>query len=59
MILMVFMAASLLKSLRNEQRQMELHEAIMRERIQRLLDDSEREASSEESADTEEDSKPH
>lgn len=59
MILMVFMAASLLKSLRNEQRQMELHEAIMRERIQRLLDDSEREASSGESADTEEDSKPH
>jgi glycine betaine transporter len=42
MVLMVFMAASLLKSLRNEQRQMELHEALMRERIQRLLDDAER-----------------
>ncbi|WP_404364750.1 BCCT family transporter [Marinobacter sp.] len=40
MILMIFMAAALLKSLRNERRQIELHEAIMRERIQRLLDAS-------------------
>ncbi|MEX0960296.1 MAG: BCCT family transporter [Burkholderiales bacterium] len=38
MVLMIFMAMSLLKSLRNEQRQMELHEAILRERLQKLLD---------------------
>jgi glycine betaine transporter len=38
MILMVFMALSLLKSLRDEKRQTELHEAMMRERILRLLD---------------------
>jgi glycine betaine transporter len=38
MILMVFMALSLLKSLRDEKRQGELHEAMMRERILRLLD---------------------
>jgi len=39
MILMVFMAASLLKWLRNEKRQMELHEALLRERIQQFLDE--------------------
>src|SRR5690606_19798341 len=37
MILMVFMATSLLRSLRNERRQLELHEALLRERIQRFL----------------------
>ncbi len=37
MILMVFMAIALLKSLREEQRQKELHEAIMEERLQRML----------------------
>lgn len=41
MILMVFMAGSLLKSLRNERRQVELHEALMKERLQRLLDEHE------------------
>ncbi|MFE8070621.1 BCCT family transporter [Marinobacteraceae bacterium S3BR75-40.1] len=44
MVLMLFMAAALLRSLRNEQRQMELHEALMRERIQRLLDEHDRQA---------------
>ncbi|TCO78392.1 BCCT family transporter [Chromatocurvus halotolerans] len=39
MILMVFMASSLLKSLRDERRQRELHEALIRERLLRLLDD--------------------
>ncbi|MEQ8516313.1 MAG: BCCT family transporter, partial [Chromatocurvus sp.] len=38
MILMVFMASSLLKSLRDERRQQELHEALIRERLLRLLD---------------------
>lgn len=38
MILMVFMAGSLLKSLRDERRQQELHEALIRERLLRLLD---------------------
>jgi glycine betaine transporter len=38
MILMVFMAFSLLRSLRDEKRQSELHEALMRERILRLLE---------------------
>lgn len=38
MILMVFMARSLLKSLRDEQRQKELHEALMRERLERLIE---------------------
>jgi glycine betaine transporter len=38
MVLMIFMAASLLKSLRNERRQTELHEALLRERIQRMLE---------------------
>ena len=41
MILMVFMASSLLASLRNERRQMELHEVLLRERLQRLLDEHE------------------
>jgi glycine betaine transporter len=41
MILMVFMAGALLKSLRNEKRQMELHEALMKERLQRLLEQHE------------------
>jgi len=39
MLLMVFMARSLLGSLRNERRQTELHEALLRERLQRLLDE--------------------
>lgn len=37
MVLMIFMATALLKSLRNEQRQIELHEAMTRERLLRLL----------------------
>lgn len=41
MILMVFMANALLKSLRDEQRQIELHEALMRERLQRLIEEHE------------------
>ena len=47
MVLMIFMAAALLKSLRNEMRQRELHEAIMRERLQRLIDAGEPPPSSE------------
>ncbi len=39
MILMVFMANALLKSLKDEQRQIELHEALMRERLQRIIDE--------------------
>ena len=39
MILMVFMASSLLKSLRDEKRQKELHEALIQERLLRLLND--------------------
>ncbi|MYL26061.1 MULTISPECIES: BCCT family transporter [Halomonadaceae] len=39
MILMLFMAVALLRSLRDEKRQSELHEAIQRERLQRMLDD--------------------
>ncbi len=38
MILMIFMAGALLKALRNERRQQELHEAILHERLQRLVD---------------------
>lgn len=38
MVLMIFMAASLLKALRGEIRQKELRDAIMQERLQRLLD---------------------
>jgi glycine betaine transporter len=41
MVLMIFMAAALLKSLRNEQRQEELHQALLRERIQRMLEEHE------------------
>lgn len=41
MILMIFMAAALLKSLRNERRQQELHKALLMERMQRMLDDYE------------------
>ena len=41
MILMVFMASAFLRSLRDEQRQMELHEALMKERLQRLLEEHE------------------
>ncbi|MEQ9396948.1 BCCT family transporter [Haliea sp.] len=43
MVLMIFMAVSLLKSLRNERRQAELHEALLRGRIQRLLEQHEAE----------------
>lgn len=39
MVLMVFMAAALLHALRNEQRQKELHEALLRERVQRLIEE--------------------
>lgn len=42
MVLMVFMAASLLRSLRDERRQAELHEALLRERMQRMLEAYER-----------------
>lgn len=38
MVLMIFMAASLLKSLRNERRQTELHRALLQERMQRMLE---------------------
>jgi glycine betaine transporter len=41
MLLMVFMAGALLKSLRSERRQQELHEALMKERLQRLLEQHE------------------
>ncbi|AWB32661.1 BCCT family transporter [Orrella marina] len=41
MVLMVFMAASLLKSLRDEVRQTELHDAMIRERVLRMLDEHE------------------
>lgn len=41
MVLMVFMAASLLKSLRDELRQTELHEAMIRERVLRMLEEHE------------------
>jgi glycine betaine transporter len=46
MVLMIFMATSLLRAFRDEQRQQELHEALLRERLQRLLEerDAEREA---------------
>ncbi|RFF27440.1 MULTISPECIES: BCCT family transporter [unclassified Wenzhouxiangella] len=39
MVLMIFMATSLLRAFRDEQRQKELHEALLRERIQRLLEE--------------------
>jgi glycine betaine transporter len=38
MILMIFMAAALLRALRSERRQQELREALLQERLQRLLD---------------------
>ena len=38
MLLMIFMAGALLKSLRDERRQEELHAAILQERLQRLVD---------------------
>ena len=41
MVLMIFMAISLLKSLRNERRQQELHAALLQERIQRMLEEHE------------------
>ncbi|HEA63494.1 BCCT family transporter, partial [Pseudohongiella sp.] len=41
MILMIFMAAALLRSLREEQRQMELHAAMLEVRMQRMLKDYE------------------
>src|SRR5690606_30875354 len=41
MVLMVFMAGALLKALANEIRQKELHEALLLERLQRLLEDAE------------------
>jgi len=37
MVLMMFMAGALLHALRDERRQQELHEALLRERLQRLL----------------------
>ncbi len=40
MLLMIFMAISLLSALRNEQRQIELHEAVTRERLMRMLNHS-------------------
>ncbi|WP_206081046.1 BCCT family transporter [Marinobacter orientalis] len=43
MVLMIFMAVSLLRSLRNEQRQIELHEAITRGRMMHLLEEHDRE----------------
>lgn len=42
MVLMIFMAIALLKSLRNEQRQLELHEAITRGRMMQLLEEHDR-----------------
>ncbi len=47
MVLMIFMAGALLRSLRNEQRQIELHEALLRERLQRLVEQSEQQESEE------------
>ncbi|SDU38566.1 BCCT family transporter [Halopseudomonas salegens] len=38
MLLMIFMAISLLTALRNEQRQIELHAAVTHERLMRMLD---------------------
>jgi glycine betaine transporter len=48
MLLMVFMAGALLKSLRDEHRQQELHEAMIRERLLRLLDAHDNEPPSQE-----------
>jgi glycine betaine transporter len=41
MVLMIFMASALLKALRNEARQRELHEALLLERMQRLVEEHE------------------
>ncbi len=41
MVLMIFMAAALLKSLRNEVRQQELHQALLLARMQRVLEEHE------------------
>ncbi|NBD95158.1 MAG: BCCT family transporter, partial [Gammaproteobacteria bacterium] len=46
MVLMIFMAMSLLRAFRDEQRQQELHEALLRERIQRLLEEHDARAGS-------------
>jgi glycine betaine transporter len=43
MLLMIFMAASLLRAFRDEKRQQELHEALLRERMQRLVEEHEAE----------------
>ena len=42
MVLMIFMAKSLLQSLRDERRQQDLHQAVLQERIQRMLEDYEK-----------------
>ncbi|WP_022963768.1 BCCT family transporter [Halopseudomonas pelagia] len=42
MLLMIFMALALLKSLSNEQRQIELHNAVTHERLMRLLEANDR-----------------
>lgn len=42
MVLMMFMAGGLLHALRDERRQQELHEVLLRERLQRLLDERDR-----------------
>lgn len=52
MILMVFMAGALLKSLRDERRQSELHDALMKERLQRMLDEHEAKAFSSQELET-------
>ena len=52
MLLMIFMAASLLKALRAEIRQKELHDAIMYERLQRLIDAEDAAAQPSEDADS-------
>lgn len=44
MVLMIFMAGSLLHALRNEQRQKELHEALLREQVRRLIEEHDRQA---------------
>ncbi len=47
MVLMIFMASSLLKALRNELRQKELREAILLERMQRFIEQQDAEAEAE------------
>ncbi len=53
MVLMIFMAASLLRAFQAEQRQKELHEALLRERVLRLLaeHDADRQGGQEDDAD--------